>query len=93
MVELKEKKVAIIGGGKVAYRKASNLASLGAFVTVISPTFIAEFEKLKGLIKCIEAYYDKHFIEDSFLVIAATDNKTLNTEIGEYAKNKSILCV
>ena len=37
MFNLQNKVVVIIGGGKIAYRKASGLKDTGAFVTVNSP--------------------------------------------------------
>ncbi len=45
MFNLQNKVVVIIGGGKIAYRKASGLKNTGAFVTVISPEIC---EEMKG---------------------------------------------
>ena len=42
MFNLNKKVVVIIGGGKIAYRKASGLKNTGAFVTVISPEICEE---------------------------------------------------
>ena len=39
MFNLQNKVVVIIGGGKIAYRKASGLKDTGAFVTVVSQKF------------------------------------------------------
>lgn len=46
MLNLNKKVVVIIGGGKIAYRKASGLKDTGAFVTVISPEICAEMKEL-----------------------------------------------
>lgn len=46
MFNLNKKVVVIIGGGKIAYRKASGLKDTGAFVTVISPKICEEMKEL-----------------------------------------------
>ena len=46
MFNLQNKVVVIIGGGKIAYRKASGLKDTGAFVTVISPEICEEMKEL-----------------------------------------------
>ena len=45
MFNLQNKVVVIIGGGKIAYRKASGLKDTGAFV-VISPEICEEMKEL-----------------------------------------------
>ena len=46
MFNLQNKVVVIIGGGKIAYRKASGLKDTGAFVTVNSPEICEEMKEL-----------------------------------------------
>lgn len=46
MFNLHNKVVVIIGGGKIAYRKASGLKDTGAFVTVVSPEICKEMKEL-----------------------------------------------
>ncbi|MED2205467.1 NAD(P)-dependent oxidoreductase, partial [Bacillus thuringiensis] len=46
MFNLNKKVVVIVGGGKIAYRKASGLKDTGAFVTVISPEICEEMKEL-----------------------------------------------
>ncbi len=46
MFNLQNKVVVIIGGGKIAYRKASGLKDTGAFVTVVSPEICEEMKEL-----------------------------------------------
>ena len=40
-------KITIIGGGKIAYRKATNFLNFNKTVTVVSNEFIEEFEEIK----------------------------------------------
>lgn len=84
-------KITIIGGGKVAYRKATNFLNFNKTVTVVSNEFIEEFEEIKEKIEMIYDKYDEKYIEDSFVVVAATNNKQINHEIGVYCNQNAKL--
>ena len=84
-------KITIIGGGKVAYRKATNFLNFNKTVKVVSKEFIEEFEEIKEKIDMIYDTYDKKYIEDSFVVVAATNDKQINHEIGVYCNQKGKL--
>jgi len=86
-LNLKGKKVVIIGGGKVAQRKVVTLLKTGADLTVISPelTKKIEREKLKGRIKHIRRQYRKGDLKNAFLVIAATDSPDVNEQVSKDA--------
>ena len=84
-------KITIIGGGKVAYRKATNFLNFDKKVTVVSKEFIEEFEEIKEKIDMIYDKYDEKYIEDSFVVVAATNDKQINHEIGVYCNQKGKL--
>ena len=84
-------KITIFGGGKVAYRKAANFLNFNKTVTVVSKEFIEEFEEIKEKIDMIYDKYDKKYIEDSFVVVAATNDKQINHEIGVYCNQKGKL--
>lgn len=84
-------KITIIGGGKVAYRKATNFLNFDKKVIVVSKEFIEEFEEIKEKIEMIYDKYDEKYIKDSFIVIAATNDKKVNHEIGVYCNKKGKL--
>lgn len=86
-LNLKNKSVVIIGGGKVAERKVLTLLKTGADLTVISPelTKKIEREKLKGRIKHIRRQYRKGDLKNAFLVIAATDSPNVNEQVSKDA--------
>jgi len=86
-LNLKNKSVVIIGGGKVAERKVLTLLKTGADLTVISPelTKKIEREKLKGRIKHIHRQYRKGDLKNAFLVIAATDSPDVNEQVSKDA--------
>lgn len=75
--------IVIIGGGKVAYRKCQNFIQFNKAVTVVAPKFIDEFYELKN-VKLIHDVYQKKYIENSDIVVAATNRAEINQEIGEY---------
>lgn len=92
MLNLKESKVTIIGGGKVAYRKAKLLVTEECEIQVIAPTFIEAFKDLGQLVNKVYKNYEEGDCAGSTLVFAATDDKVLNEAVGCYCKRAKILC-
>lgn len=83
-LNLKNKKVLVFGGGKVAERKIRSLIKSGANdITVISPEITNSIKKHveKGHIKYISRNYRKNDLKDAFLVIAATNDREVNEKI------------
>lgn len=95
MVELEDKKVTIVGGGQVAYRKCKKLLAFGAKVTMVSPDVLNVFEQLKihygDNLNLIIDRYKQEYLHDSFLVIAATSSKNVNKTIVENSKELGVL--
>ncbi|MCK8815860.1 bifunctional precorrin-2 dehydrogenase/sirohydrochlorin ferrochelatase [Natroniella sulfidigena] len=92
-LRLKNQKVLIVGGGKVAYRKLKRLVTTEAKIELVSPKVI---DPVKELIKQEEINYkQREFLEldleSSFLVIAATDQSGLNQRIAQLAEQEGIL--
>lgn len=85
-LEINNMQITIIGGGKVAYRKCMNFLDFDKKVRIVSKELIEDFDNIKDKIEIIEDYYDEKYIRDSFIVIAATNNKDINKEIGLYCK-------
>jgi len=86
-LEIKDMKITIIGGGNVAYRKCKNFLEFGKSVSVISPKFIDKFELIKNKVELVYDTYKEEYIKDSFIVVAATNNKEINKNIGIYCRN------
>jgi len=80
-----DKAVLIVGGGKVAVRRARVLIDFGALVTVVSPEICAEMRELIGHIVWKQQRFDR-IGQDFSLVLAATDDRNTNKRIGESAK-------
>ena len=85
-LKIDDMKIVIIGGGKVAYRKCMNFLVFIKKVKVISQDFIEEFEEIKDQIEMIKDSYDEKYIKDDFVVVAATNNKEVNRQIGTYCR-------
>ena len=93
-IETTGKKCLIVGGGKVASRKLIPILKAKMKVTLISPEVIEEielnFKKNKNL-KIIKRKFEPEDIEDQFLIIAATNEKTTNQKIAKLSKDNNIL--
>jgi precorrin-2 dehydrogenase/sirohydrochlorin ferrochelatase len=84
------KKCVIIGGGKVAYRKVRSLKESGADVVVVSPEVCPEMVNEEGLV-LIKKEYEECFLDGALLVIAATDNETINKKVTLDAERRNII--
>lgn len=84
-IDLKNKKILIIGSGKIARHKIDLLKEFEADITCISKDK-EEIENVHFIQKNIE----EKDIKDFFLVIAATSDKRLNHEIASWCKEKNI---
>ena len=89
LVNLKDKKAVVVGGGKVAERKVRHLINAGASVRLVSPDITNYLRKLteKGLLEHIKRTYRSGDLNDAFVVIAATSSTVLNTRIAREAKH------
>ena len=63
-----------------------NFLAFNKKVKVISQDFIEEFEEIKNKIEMIKDSYDEKYIKDDFVVVAATNNKEGNHQIGTYCR-------
>ena len=81
--KLEDRKVLIVGGGDVALRKADLLSRAGACITVLAPTIMAEIQALLSDSKhqLIYENYHKTYMTGARIIIAATDDETLNHQI------------
>ena len=93
-LELEGKQAVLIGAGSVAARKAKTLVAAGAGVRVVARNIEPAFQGLcEGLpIEIIQNDYSKEYIQDAFLVIAATNDNALNTQIFQDCQELKILC-
>ncbi|MCE5315645.1 MAG: bifunctional precorrin-2 dehydrogenase/sirohydrochlorin ferrochelatase [Armatimonadota bacterium] len=89
VMDLTEKKCLIVGGGRVALRKAVSLIEAGAAVTVISPDIDDDLDSLDGVTN-IRREYASGDASGYALIFAATDDTRLNSEVSNEAARNGI---
>ena len=94
-IDLNNKNILVIGAGKIALRKIETLMSYNCNILVITKDILEEkFLELEknNKIKILKYQeFEEKFLENFFLVIAATDNEVLNKNISQLCINKNIL--
>ncbi len=92
-LDIRGKKIVVIGGGTVAQQKLIALLQAEAKITVISPRFHPELVELSQAekISLVQKEYQKGDLEEAFLVFGATNNPEVNRQIHEEAKERKIL--
>ena len=91
-INLIHKPVLVIGGGDVALRKIDMLLKADAKITVIASKLCTElkhYQKLKKIQVKIKPF-EKNDITHSVLVVAATDNKKVNSLVSKTAQALNI---
>ncbi len=81
MVDLLGKKLVVVGGGKVAFRKCELFLSFGAEIDVVAPALCEDFSVLNGSIRHIRDCYAPAYLLNAFTVIAATDSHEMNEAV------------
>ncbi|MDA2100626.1 NAD(P)-binding protein [Bacillus cereus] len=94
-VRVNEKRVVVIGGGKVAGFKIIPLLKQGADIVVISPELDANLVKLveEKKIRWYQREYEKSDIKSAFLVVAASSDSILNEQVAEDAVENQLVNV
>ena len=97
-INLENKKVLVIGGGKVAAKKIEKILEYGADITVVTENVVEEkLLKLENVKiennQKIENDKDKieKLVKGYFLVIAATDDEELNENIANVCDSNGML--
>lgn len=91
MLDLTNKNVCIIGGGKVAFSKFKMMLDFNIFPTIVSPSLIPEFQKYSSKFKFIKDYYNDKYIENMDIVIAATNINSVNQQVLNFCRLNNIL--
>ena len=83
-IPLKGQPVLLIGGGKVALRRAETLARFGAELTVVAPEILPAFTPLA---RCLLRTFRPEDVREGYrLVIAASSDREANRTAGERAR-------
>lgn len=94
-IDLNNKNILVIGAGKIALRKVETLMSYNCNILIITKDILEEkfleLEKNNKIKILKNQEFEEKFLENIFLVIAATDNELLNKNISQLCINKNIL--
>lgn len=89
-IDLKDQPVLVAGGGSVALRKLQKLAPYGPKITVTAPDILPEIVAMPEIGLCRREFQEDDLKSCPVMVIAATNDKTVNHEISRLCKEKRI---
>ena len=93
LIGLQARQTIVVGGGQVAARKVEGLLAADTRVQVISPVLIPELQQLasSGKISFTQRAYQIGDLEGAYLVIAATDDLSVNHAVWDEATKRGCL--
>ncbi|MGF6375638.1 precorrin-2 dehydrogenase/sirohydrochlorin ferrochelatase [Clostridiales Family XIII bacterium PM5-7] len=91
-MDSEKKNVIVFGGGKIATRRVKTLADFDFTIKVVSPELSEELQRLvsEQRIKYVAERYHERHIPRNHLVLACTNERNVNEQIGEAAKREKI---
>jgi uroporphyrin-III C-methyltransferase / precorrin-2 dehydrogenase / sirohydrochlorin ferrochelatase len=94
-LRLSGRRVVVVGGGQVAQRRIPGLLAAGADVVVVSPriTPAIEGQVLAGEVSWVERGFADDDLAGTWYVIAATDDPSVNEQVGKAAEVGRVFCV
>ena len=90
--DIQQRPCLVVGGGAIAARKVEALLRAGAKVTVVSPSLSTPLNThlSAGEITHLASPFEASHLNDCVLVVAATDDETINKQISELAHKRNI---
>jgi len=85
VLDLAGRPAVVVGGGRVALRKARALADAGARVTVVAPDLLPDVAD-DGRLTCVAEPYEARHVRGAAIVIAATDDEAVNRRVADDAR-------
>jgi precorrin-2 dehydrogenase/sirohydrochlorin ferrochelatase len=90
LLDLAGRRALVVGGGKVALRKAQALADAGARVRVVAPDILPQFAH-DARLECVQETYAARHIAGVFLAVAGTDDEAVNARVAADARAAGVL--
>lgn len=87
-LQLADRPVLVVGGGKVALRKVRGLLEAGARVTVVAPACEPEFDSLP--VRLLRRRFRASDLDGAVLAFAATSDRRVNRRVGVLAAERRI---
>jgi uroporphyrin-III C-methyltransferase/precorrin-2 dehydrogenase/sirohydrochlorin ferrochelatase len=94
-LRLTGRRVVVVGGGRVAARRVPRLIEAGADVVLVSPVVSPVLEGLatSGRISWRVGRFTETDLDDAWYVLAATDDRAVNTAVAAAADARKLFCV
>ena len=91
-IDIKQKPCLVVGGGDIAYRKMSLLLKANAQITCFDQSACANVQALadQGKITLIKRNFEAGDINTQTLIISATNNAQVNTQVSKLAHSANI---
>jgi uroporphyrin-III C-methyltransferase/precorrin-2 dehydrogenase/sirohydrochlorin ferrochelatase len=89
-LRLEGKRVIVVGGGQIATRKAKELTLAGADVTIVAPDVAGEVPEGAHWIR---RAFDEADLEGSWLVVAATDDSSVQRRLAQAAARLRVFII
>jgi siroheme synthase-like protein len=89
VADLRDRRVVVIGAGRVGVDKVAALLACGATVTLISDQVLAPLPE--GIAEILHRRYEYGDLDGALLVVAATGDPKVNDEIVREANERNIL--
>jgi len=91
-IDLTERKIVVVGGGKTGTRRVKALLPFTRNITVIAPELTADLRALAmaGHIQMVERPVKKSDFLDAFIVLAVTNDWKLNDTICKICRDEGI---
>ena len=92
-LDVKDRLCVIIGGGPIGEGKIASLLECGANIRMICPDVTEDVQDMAdtGVIHLEKRVYEEGDLEGAFVVIAATDDNTVNRRIADEAESLGVL--
>jgi uroporphyrin-III C-methyltransferase/precorrin-2 dehydrogenase/sirohydrochlorin ferrochelatase len=91
-LRVEARRVVVVGAGEVATRKVKDLLDAGARVTVVAPRATATLQALastNAIVWCSRRF-EPEDLDETWLVVAATDDPRAQAEIAESAEARRV---
>lgn len=90
--DLRDRPCLLVGGGEIAFRKATLLNSAGAKLTIVAPGICDELRALAttGGHTLVERAWRETDLAGQVLVVSATDNADINAQVSRAAQARQI---
>jgi siroheme synthase-like protein len=89
-IDLRGRRVLVVGGGRVALEKVHGLLDCEALVTVVAPRVHEQLRRLP--VRVVARAFEPADVDGHVLVLAATDDREVNRTVTTAAADRATLC-